>query len=82
MERSEVEDRVRKVIAQVLKIDESEVAADANFIFDLGADSVQSVLLVAAFEEEFEIEMEEDEALAVQSVTEAVDFIKGLVDAA
>ncbi len=81
MERSEVEARVRKVIIQVLKVDESEVGAEANFIFDLGADSVQSILLVAAFEEEFEVELEEDEALAIQTVSDAVSFIKGVIDA-
>ena len=81
MDRSEVEARVRKVIAQVLKIDESEVGADANFIFDLGADSVQSVLLVAAFEEEFDVELEEDEALSVQTVSDAVDFIQRTIEA-
>ena len=80
MDRSEVVTGVRKVIAQVLKIDESELGQNANFVFDLGADSVQSVLLVAAFEEEFEIEMEEDEALAVQTVSDAVDFIKRTIE--
>jgi acyl carrier protein len=60
---------------------ESDVTDDANFIFDLGADSMQSLQLVAAFEEEFEIEMEEDEALGVQSVSEAVEYIGNLVNA-
>jgi acyl carrier protein len=75
MERSELEARVRKVTAGVLKLDEADVAVDANFIFDLGADSAQSVQLVAAYEEEFEIEMEEDKALGVQTVSDAVNFI-------
>ena len=80
MERKEVETRVNTVTAQVLKIDESEINPNSNFVFDLGADSMQSLQLVAAFEEEFEIEMEEDEALAVQSVSDAIDFIKNIVD--
>ena len=48
---------------------------DANFIFDLGADSMQSVQLVAGFEEEFDIEMDEDKALDVQNIADAVAFI-------
>jgi len=81
MERSEVEARVKQTIARVLEIDESQIAPEHNFVFDLGADSRQSVELVAAFEEEFDIEMDEDEALAVQSVGDAVDFIAAIVNA-
>lgn len=77
MGKQEIQKRVIKVIAQVLKIDEANVSAEANFIFDLGADSMQSVQLVAAFEEEFDIEMDEDKALAIQTVADAVDFIGG-----
>ena len=76
MERSEVMERVKKVIGEVLEIDPGEIADDANFIFDLGADSAQSVQLVAGFEEEFDIEMEEDKALGVQDVGGAADFIQ------
>lgn len=75
MEHSEIQSRVKKVISKVLKIDEENIADDANFIFDLGADSLQSLELVAAFEEEFQIEMEEDKALEVQTVSDAVKFI-------
>ena len=77
MDNQEVQSRVKKVIAEVLKMDQSEISDDANFIFDLGADSAQSVQLVAAFEEEFDIEMEEDKALDVQSVAGATNFIAG-----
>ena len=79
MEKTEVAERIRKVIAKVLDIDPGEVKDASNFVFDLGADSQQSVELVAAFEEEFEIEMDEDQALAVQSVGDAVEFIAKLV---
>jgi len=75
METAEVKDRVKKVIAKVLKIDENTISDDANFIFDLGADSMQSVQLIAAFEEEFEIELDEDKAMEIQTVDAAVDFI-------
>jgi len=75
MEMEDIQARVKKVIASVLKIDAADIADDANFIFDLGADSTQSLELVAGFEEEFEIEMDEDKALAVQTVSDAVNFI-------
>lgn len=77
MEKSEVRERIKKVISKVLKIDQSDIADDANFIFDLGADSMQSLELVAAFEEEFDIEMDEDKALEIQNVADAVEFIAG-----
>jgi acyl carrier protein len=58
-------------------MDSSEIADDANFIFDLGADSMQSLELVAGFEEEFDIEMDEEGALEVQNIDDAVNFIAG-----
>ena len=79
MERSEVQQRVKTVVARVLEIDESEIADTSNFIFDLGADSAQSIEMVASFEEEFDIDMDEDAAMAVQNVGDAVDFISNLV---
>ena len=59
----------------MLRLDPSEITLDANFTVDLGAESVQSIELVANFEEEFGIEMDEDAALSVDSVGGAVDFI-------
>ncbi len=76
MEKSEIKKRVKKVVSQVLKTDESEITDDANFIFDLGADSMQSMLLIAAFEEEFDIEMDVEKAQEVQTIGGAVDFIE------
>ncbi len=75
MEKEEIKQRIKKVVAKVLKIDESDIADDANFIFDLGADSMQSMLLIAAFEEEFDIEMDVEKAQEVQTIDGAVDFI-------
>ena len=75
MEKKEVLERVKKVVSQVIKVDESEITDNANFVFDLGADSMQSVQLVAAFEEEFNIELDEDKALEIQNIDEAVVFI-------
>ena len=68
-------ERVIKVTARVLNLDPESIQPGANFVFDLGAESVQSVELVAAFEEEFGIEMDEDAALAVSTVHGAAEFI-------
>lgn len=77
MEKLEITTRVKKVVSEVLEIPTAEIGDDANFIFDLGANSMQSVLLVGAFEEEFSIEMDEDKALEIQNIADAVDFIGG-----
>ena len=68
--------RVKKVTAETLKIDESVIKDDSRFVEDLGAESIQSVELVAAFEEEFDIEMDEQGALGVKDIGTAVTFIK------
>jgi acyl carrier protein len=75
MDRAEIVKRVEKVVAQVLKVDPKDIRPESNFSFDLGADSMSSVALVAAFEEEFDIEMEGDKAREVQTVGEAAEFI-------
>lgn len=75
MELEKVKERVKKVVSEVLKIEQSEIDDDANFIFDLGADSMQSMLLIAAFEDEFDIEMEVEKAQEVQTISGAVEFI-------
>jgi acyl carrier protein len=75
MDQNELQKKVKQVVAAVLKMDFEEIGDDANFIFDLGADSTQSLELVAAFEEAFDIEMDEDRALEVQTVADAVSFI-------
>ncbi len=80
MQKNNIQERVKKVIGEVLDVDASDIAGDANFIFDLGADSRQSIELVAAFEEEFDIEMDEDKALEVQNVSDAVDFISSYLN--
>jgi acyl carrier protein len=73
---SDTEKRVKAVVARVLKVDPATIAPQARFVEDLGAESIQSVELVAAFEEEFDIEMDDDEALAVKTVGKAVEFIE------
>jgi acyl carrier protein len=75
MDKNQIQQRVVKVVSNVLKVDPAMVSPSSNFVFDLGAESTQSVQLVAAFEQEFNIEMDNEAALSVQSVGEAVDFI-------
>jgi len=75
MDKSEIQDRVVKVVCSVLNVDPDMVTPESDFVFDLGAESTQSVQLVAAFEEEFGIEMDNEQALSVQTVGGAVDFI-------
>ena len=70
-----VEERVKAVTARVLRLDPDEKKSEHSFTVDLGAESVQSVELVAMFEEEFGIEMDEDAALSVETVGKAVEFI-------
>ena len=70
-----VEERVKAVTAQVLNIKPGEIKLEDSFTADLGAESVQSIELVAMFEEEFGIEMNEDAALSVDTVGKAIEFI-------
>jgi len=72
---SDVEKRVKEVVARTLKVDPARITDDVRFIEDLGAESIQSVELIAAFEEEFDIEMDEEAALAVKTVGKAIEFI-------
>jgi acyl carrier protein len=73
-------ERVKRVVAETLEIDAAEIADGARFVEDLGARSIQSVELVAAFEEEFDIDMDDDEALAVKTVDGAVAFIAAALE--
>jgi acyl carrier protein len=76
---SDVEQRVKKVVARVLKIDPARIKSESRFVGDLSAESIQSVELIAAFEEEFDIEMDDEEALGVKTFGDAVEFIEKLV---
>jgi len=77
---SDVENRVKEVVAKTLKVDMGRVIDDARFVEDLGAESIQSIELIASFEEEFDIEMDEEAALAVKTVGDAVKFIQDVLD--
>ena len=72
---SNVEERVKKLICEQLGVKEEEVKADASFVDDLGADSLDTVELVMALEEEFETEISDEEAENITTVKEAVDYI-------
>jgi len=74
-------DRVKRVVAETLRVEQDRVTDNARFVEDLGAESVQSIELVAAFEEEFDIDMDEEAALGVKSVGDAVRFIEKLLSA-
>jgi acyl carrier protein len=71
-----VDDRVKQIIVEQLGVDEGEVTANASFIDDLGADSLDTVELVMAFEEAFEIEIPDEEAEKIRTVQDAIDYIR------
>jgi acyl carrier protein len=77
---SDTMDRVKRVVAETLHIDLERVTDNARFVEDLGAESIQSIELVAAFEEEFDIDMDEEAALQVKNVGDAVSFIDRYLD--
>jgi len=70
-------DRVKKVVAENLNVSEQEVTPQASFVEDLGADSLDVVELVMAFEEEFQIEIPDEDAENIKTVQDAVTYIDG-----
>jgi acyl carrier protein len=72
---SSIEERVRKIVVEQLGASEDEVTSDASFIDDLGADSLDTVELVMALEEEFETEIPDEQAENITTVKQAVDYI-------
>lgn len=73
---SNVEEQVRKIVAEQLGVKEEQVTSEAAFVDDLGADSLDTVELVMALEEEFECEIPDEEAEKITTVQAAVDYIK------
>ena len=73
---SDVAERVKKIVVEHLGVDESKVTEGASFIDDLGADSLDTVELVMAFEEEFSIEIPDEDAEKITRVREAVEYIE------
>ncbi len=72
----EVEEKIKKIISEQLGVEEDDVVPEAKFVDDLGADSLDTVELVMALEEEFDIEIPDEEAEKIQTVGAAIDFIK------
>jgi acyl carrier protein len=73
---SDIEDRVRKIVVEQLGVKEEEVTAESSFVDDLGADSLDTVELVMALEEEFETEIPDEDAEKITTVQQAIDYIK------
>jgi len=69
------EDRIKEIIVEQLGVEESEITTDASFIDDLGADSLDTVELVMAFEEEFGIEIPDEDAENIRTVKDVVDYL-------
>lgn len=74
-----VEEKVKEIISKQLGLNVSEVTPDASFVEDLGADSLDTVELVMAFEEAFNIEIPDEDAEKIQKVKDAIEYIKNKV---
>jgi acyl carrier protein len=72
-----VEEKVKEIIVDQLGVDEKQVNQEASFIDDLGADSLDTVELVMALEEEFDVEIPDEDAEKIATVQNAIDYIKG-----
>jgi acyl carrier protein len=81
MSETEIFDKVKKIVSDQLGVDDSKVVPDANFANDLGADSLDTVELVMALEEEFDIEIPDEAAEEIATVQAAVDYISNKVAA-
>ena len=75
-----VEERVKKIVVEQLGVKEDEVSLEASFVDDLGADSLDTVELVMALEEEFECEIPDEEAEKITTVQQAIDYINANAD--
>ena len=74
---SNIEEQVKKIVAEQLGVKEDSIKLESSFVDDLGADSLDTVELVMALEEEFETEIPDDQAAKITTVQQAVDHIKG-----
>jgi acyl carrier protein len=76
---SNIEERVQKIVVEQLGVSDDEVTPNASFVDDLGADSLDTVELVMALEEEFECEIPDEDAEKITSVQQAIDYVKTTV---
>ena len=72
---SDIEPRVKKIVAEQLGVNEAEIKIESSFVDDLGADSLDTVELVMALEEEFECEIPDEEAEKITTVQQAIDYV-------
>jgi len=72
---SSINERIKQIVAEQLGVDEDQVTNEASFMDDLGADSLDTVELVMALEEEFDIEISDEDAEKIQTVQDAIDYI-------
>ena len=70
-----IEDRVKEIVIQQLSVKPEDIKLEASFVDDLGADSLDTVELVMALEEEFDIEIQDDEAEKIATIQQAIDFV-------
>lgn len=77
-----IEDRVKKIVVEQLGVEEGDVKPDASFVDDLGADSLDTVELVMALEEEFQAEIPDEDAENLRTVQDAVNYVKEHLEAA
>ncbi len=80
MDASAIEQKVIDIVADQMGVDKNEVNRDTHFINDLNADSLDTVELVMSFEDEFETSIPDEEAEKIQTVGQAIDYIKGHID--
>jgi len=73
---SDIEQRVKKIVAEQLGVNEAEIKIESSFVDDLGADSLDTVELVMALEDEFETEIPDEEAEKITTVQQAIDYVK------
>lgn len=74
--KTTIEEKVKKIVSEQLGIEDEDITAESSFVEDLGADSLDTVELVMAFEEEFKIEIPDEDAEKILSVKNAIDYIK------
>lgn len=79
-ELEEIESKVKKIVAEQLGVSEDEISASTSFINDLNADSLDTVELVMEFEEKFDLNIPDEEAEKIQTVGDAIEYIKKHID--
>lgn len=82
MDVNEIEEKVISIVAEQMGVDKGEINRDTNFVNDLNADSLDTVELVMEFEDEFETSIPDEEAEKIQTVGQAIDFIKEYMEKA